>query len=317
MKSCIPIVVTMGDPAGIGPEITAKALKKAGRTQRAAFFVCGDSYVLSRYGFKSDENVSLIDLKNITPKGFRPGHPTGETSVASYDYLRVAAALLKRGFGSALVTAPISKEHIAAAGFPWPGHTEFLGDCVGVKNMEMVFVSKKIKVVLVTRHLALKRAIASLSKERIVACGRNVLKLLKESFKIKDPRILVSGLNPHAGESGLFGREEIRIVAPAISELNRKNKGTFVGPIAPDAVFRRFFSEKFDMVMALYHDQGLIPFKLYSFWDGVQLTAGLPFVRTSPAHGTAYAIAGKGRADHRPMLEAINLACSLSENVLR
>lgn len=314
MRKTVKIAIAMGDPAGIGPEITARALKGAGRFKDAVFFVAGDAYVLARYGFKKSGNVFLTDLKNITPHAFKPGSPTEETARASLEYLKSAVSQIKEAQAHCLVTAPLSKECVRRAGFPWPGHTEFLAHSFGVSRPEMVFISDVLKVVLVTRHMSLRDAIKSITETKIVRCGEQVLDLLAGKFKIKNPRIAVCGLNPHAGEAGLFGSEEKASIAPAIKKLNKAAGPHFFGPFAADTVFHRARHGEFDLVMAMYHDQGLIPFKMIAFESGVNLTIGLPFVRTSPVHGTAFDIAGKEVADPRSMKAAITLAYQLTKN---
>jgi 4-hydroxythreonine-4-phosphate dehydrogenase len=313
----IRVAITMGDPAGIGPQVVAGALKKISRRTEAVFFVAGDAEILGRYGFVERPNVRLADLKCLRRKDARPGQPNAKTAAASIAYLQEALAWLKCGSCDALVTAPISKESVQKAGFRWPGHTEFLASSFGVKNVEMLFVGDRLKVSLATRHMALKKAVASLTEKRIVACGRASSDLLKKYFALKNPRIGVCGLNPHAGESGLFGDEEKRLIAPAVRRLNKIPGAHFFGPLAPDAIFHQAIKGAFDLVLALYHDQGLIAFKTLEFETGIQLTAGLPFVRTSPAHGTAYDIAGSRSVDSRSMTSALLWALRLTKNCLR
>jgi 4-hydroxythreonine-4-phosphate dehydrogenase len=309
MKKNIRIAISMGEPTGIGPEVLVKALGALKHVKDATFYVCGDLFVLSRYGFKNQKNVRLLDLKNVTPEYFSPGAPSKETAQATLEYLKVAVNLIKKGECYGLVTAPLSKEHVARAGFLWPGHTEFLAHAFGVSHVEMVFVSDALKVVLATRHMSLKDAIRSITETKIERCGDFVLKFLKDIVKIKNPSIAVCGLNPHASESGLFGSEEKASIIPAIKKLNKVRGEYFFGPFAADTIFRRARQGEFDLVMAMYHDQGLIPFKMASFQKGVNVTIGLPFIRTSPLHGTAFDIAGKNIADHHSMEEALRLAC--------
>jgi 4-hydroxythreonine-4-phosphate dehydrogenase len=316
MKKPISIAISMGEPSGIGPEVIVKALKGLRRIKDAIFFVTGDSFVLSRYGIKSSPNLSLVDINNITPSRFNPGSPSEESARASLEYLNAAVSLIKRGICQGLVTGPISKEAVFGAGFLWPGHTEFLAHAFGVKRVAMVFVSDRFKVALASRHVSLKQVVKDIRREDILSCAAITLKLLKRYFKVKKPKIAVSGLNPHAGEAGLFGREEIEVIAPAIKKLNKNLGKHFFGPFAPDTVFYRAYQREFDMVIAMYHDQGLIPFKMVEFREGVHVTAGLPFIRTSPVHGTAFDIAGKNTADHRSMLNAILLAYQLTKNNL-
>lgn len=317
MRKRISIAISVGDPCGIGPEVVSKALPCMRRVQDAAFFVFGDQRTLERSGFVPQPNVAVFDIRLDPACEFRLGRPTEAGARASILYLQAAVAAIKNGDLDALVTGPISKEFVKKAGFAWPGHTEFLSSAFGARRVEMVFISEKMKVALLTRHVALADVRRSLNKKNIFECGLIVLDLLKKDFKVRDPRIAVCGLNPHAGESGLFGSEESRIIKPALLALNKRSGCHFYGPYAADTVFYRAVRGEFDMVLALYHDQGLIPFKLLEFEGGVNLTAGLPFVRTSPVHGTAFDIAGKGRADPSSMIAAIKLACQLGRNRAR
>lgn len=308
----VRVAITMGDPAGIGPEVSVRALKLMGRMKTAAFFLIGDRGVLRSYGFKEFSNVTLVDLNNVPSKNFKPGFSNGVSGKASFEYLKKGVSFVLSGTADALVTAPIAKDSIVKAGFRWPGHTEFLAHAAAVKHVEMVFASSKLKTVVVTRHMSLRNVIRSVTKNRIIDCGSLMVGFLKKNFHIRNPKIAVCGLNPHAGENGLFGQEEQVCIVPAIEALNRREGRHFYGPFASDSIFKRALSGEFDLVMAMYHDQGLIPFKLISLNHGVHLTAGLPFIRTSPVHGTAFDIAGKNIADHRSMESAIRLACRLS-----
>ncbi len=310
----VNVAVTLGDPAGVGPQVIVRALKSLSGKINAVFFVIGDSHVFNRYGLKQDRNTVLIDLKNISSRVFSPGRPNKDTARASLEYLDQACCLIKKGQADCLVTGPISKKNITQAGFRWPGHTEFLADSFGVKDVEMVFVSGHFRVVLLTRHMSIKEALRSISARRLEKCSAIVFELLKKGFKISKPKIAVAGLNPHAGEEGLFGREEITILAPAIKKLNRLYGKHFFGPYPADTVFHKACQGAFDLVVAMYHDQGLIPFKMVAFESGVNLTAGLPFIRTSPVHGTAFDIASKHNADHRSMKSALELAYRLSKS---
>jgi len=306
-----PIAVTMGDPAGIGPEVLVKALRRARRIRDAAFFVLGDGPVLRRRGLRTAQNVRLLDYHAAMPVPLCAGRPCRATAAASLFYLEEAAVLLRQKVCVGLVTAPVSKRDIQACGIPFSGHTEFLMDRFGVDEVAMVFCGAHLKVALVTRHLSLRDVVRVLDRKRIVTCGRLTLKLLKERFGMGRPRIAVCGLNPHAGEAGLFGDEEARHIIPAIRVLNKGAKGVFSGPWPADTVFASAGGGAFDCVMAMYHDQGLSAFKALDFSTGAQVSAGLPFVRTSPVHGTAFAIAGKAKADAGSMETALRLAVTL------
>ena len=313
----INIALSLGDPAGVGPEVIVKALKETSRLKDAAFFICGDSGLLHDYGLKPSSHIFVVDPNRERSHLIRPGQPDKNSAILSLNYLQTAVSLLKKGQAQCLMTGPISKENIRRAGFSWPGHTEFLADSFHVRQAEMVFVSDRLKVVLVTRHLSLKNAIDMITAERVVQCGRLMDELLKNKFFIRRPKIAVCGLNPHAGEGGLFGDEEKTRIAPAIKKLNKLCGLHFYGPMPSDTVFQRAYQGQFDLVIAMYHDQGLIPFKMVEFENGVNLTAGLPFIRTSPVHGTAFDIAGKNIARHESTREAILLAYRLTKNALK
>jgi len=306
------VAVTMGDPAGVGPEVLVKALRRARRMKGAAFFVLGDAPLLRHYGFRAGDNVRLLDYHAAASVPLHSaGRPSRATAAASLFYLEEAVFLLRQKVCAGLVTAPVSKRGIQACGVPFSGHTEFLMDRFGVRDVAMVFAGAHLKVALVTRHLALREAVRVLDRKRIVACGRLTLGLLKDRFGVKRPRIAVCGLNPHAGEAGLFGDEEARHIIPAIRGLNREATACFSGPWPADTVFQAACAGRFDAVLAMYHDQGLAAFKALDFSTGAQISAGLPFVRTSPVHGTGFDIAGKGRAHPGSMEAALRLAAEL------
>lgn len=282
------IVITKGDPSGIGPEVTEKALASPMVKGLANFLVIGG-------GRSVEYGVS------------RP-----EFGRSARQYIDTALELLKAGKADALVTAPVNKASIRSSGLKdFEGHTEYLAARTGTKDFAMMFVGERLKITLVTRHIALKDVPRKLSCQAIY---RTILLTdagLKKYFKISSPRIGVAGLNPHAGECGAFGKEEETIIAPAVKKAAGKVKD-IKGPIPPDVIFNDCLNGRFDAVVSMYHDQALIPFKLLYFKDGVNLTLGLPFVRTSPDHGTAFDIAGKGIADPSSMIAAIKLACKLS-----
>jgi 4-hydroxythreonine-4-phosphate dehydrogenase len=256
--------------------------------------------------------ATLLDLANIRRSRFVYGESRAVFGRAAIQYLDKALELLGSGQADCLVTAPVNKLSIRSAGFSkFQGHTEYLAEKTGVKEFAMMFVGDKVKITLVTRHVALKDVGACLSEESIGRAIYLTHAYLKKYFGIGTPRIGIAGLNPHAGENGAFGSEEIDMIIPAIRRASR-SIGGISGPISPDIIFHSALDGKFDAVIALYHDQGLIPFKLLYFMDGVNLTLGLPFVRTSPDHGTAFDIAGKGVADPSSMIAAIRLACRLA-----
>jgi len=287
------IGITPGDCAGIGPEIVELALK-SGRVP------------------DSIEYVLLGRQPNC-----KPGVPTPETARAAAAALEEAVTLARRGELEAIVTGPVHKARMYEVGFRFPGQTEFFAERCGVKNFAMCLTGGKLTVALVTAHIPLRKVPRTLKQSEIVRVGLLLAEFLRSRGK-NAPRVAVAGLNPHAGESGKLGREEIEIIAPAIEELNsalvtRHSSRVFFGPVSPDTVFNRAIEGEFDAVLCMYHDQGLIPLKLHAFHSGVNVTLGLPFSRTSPDHGTAFEIAGKSIARPDSLIAAINLAVQLAE----
>jgi len=284
------IGITLGDCTGIGPEIVELALK-SGCVARAA-----DYRIIGKY------------------PDCRSGQPTAESARAAAAALEEAVTLTRRGELDAIVTGPVHKARMYEVGFKFLGQTEFFADRCGVKNYAMCLTGGKITLALVTAHIPLRKVARALKQSEIVRVGLLLAEFLRARSKSK-PRIAVAGLNPHAGESGKLGREEIEIIAPAITVLKseiRNQKSEITGPHSPDTVFHRAIEGEFDAVLCMYHDQGLIPLKLYAFHEGVNVTLGLPFARTSPDHGTAFEIAGKGMARPDSMIAAINLAVELA-----
>jgi 4-hydroxythreonine-4-phosphate dehydrogenase len=296
------IGITLGDCAGIGPEIVDLALN-SNRIMRTA-----ECKVIGKY------------------PGSRPGNPTVETARAAAAALEEAVTLARRGELDAIVTGPVHKARMYEVGFKFPGQTEFFAERCSVENFAMCLTGGRITVALVTAHLPLRKAASALEASEIVRVGLLLADFLSRrssakadhSRSITAPRIAVAGLNPHAGESGKLGCEEIEIISPAVAELNQlllashKSQAAFTGPHSPDTVFHRAIEGEFDAVLCMYHDQGLIPLKLHAFHQGVNVTLGLPFPRTSPDHGTAFEIAGKSIARPDSMIAAINLAVELA-----
>lgn len=280
------IAITLGDPAGVGPEVIDRALNEGS-------FPAGIDFV-------------VLGKRNAGT----PGIPSPQSAKAALDALHESVAMLKNGQASAVVTGPVSKEGLQEIGFPFPGQTEFFADAFGINDYGMLLSGNTLTVGLATIHEALTRVPGLLDPERIIRIGILTAHFLKRR-SITRPRIAVSGLNPHAGEKGAFGDEESRIIQPAIERLNAMNLAEFSGPCSPDAVFRDAAQGHYDAVLAMYHDQGLIPLKLLDFNNAVNVTLGLPVPRTSPDHGTGFAIAGKQLADPSSMIAAIRLACEL------
>ena len=284
------IGITLGDCAGIGPEIVELALK-SGRVP------------------DSTEYIVLGRQPNC-----KAGVSTPETARAAANALEEAVTLARRGELEAIVTGPVHKARMYEVGFRFPGQTEFFAERCGAKDFAMCLTGGKLTVALVTAHVPLCKVPRALKQSKIVRIGLLLAKFVRSRGK-NGPRIAVAGLNPHAGESGKLGVEEIEIIAPAVQELQSRIEGgesKIVGPVSPDTVFHRAIEGEFDAVLCMYHDQGLIPLKLHAFHSGVNVTLGLPFPRTSPDHGTAFEIAGKGIARPDSMIAAINLAVELA-----
>lgn len=286
----IRIGITTGDPLGIGPEITEKALQGL-EGQEFAFKVFG------RVGLKSFQH-------NLSPY---------DAGSESKNLLQQAITAFQNSEIDALVTSPICKAHISLAGFDFPGHTEFLADQSASSNYLMMLASPDLKVTLVTIHEGLAQVPKLLTQEKILHTIKMTHFSLSHDFAIPEPKIGVLALNPHAGEAGKFGREEIELIRPAIEEALKVGIDC-EGPLVPDAIWPPERRRKYDALVCMYHDQGLIPFKMLHFHDGVNFTAGLPWVRTSPDHGTAFDIAGQGIADASSMIAAVKMAAEIVKN---
>lgn len=321
-----PIVITMGDPAGIGPEIVAKL---AGDETRlvAPFVVIGDVGIMRRAAKIVGADIEVLEVTDALappskgkvlcviqagprlPAELAFGQVDARAGATAYRAVEIAIKLAMSGQISGIVTAPINKEAMREAGYHYPGHTEILAEQSGTKDFAMMLANDELRVLLVTIHVSLEQAIQSITKDAELRAIRLAADACR-SFGIKNPRVAVAGLNPHAGENGLFGRQDLEIIAPAIAEA----KATGIeasGPWPGDTVFMRARKGEFDVVVAQYHDQGLIPIKYLGIDSGVNITVGLPFVRTSVDHGTAFDIAGTGRADHTSLAYALRQAVAL------
>jgi 4-hydroxythreonine-4-phosphate dehydrogenase len=323
-----PLVVTMGDPVGIGPEIIVAAF---GRGALHDAVVVGDPAVLRRAGAPMTAVIDEpADLAAVPPRCLpviAPPHlPTGlaalpwgqvdaRAGAAAARCIEHATALVLRGAARALVTAPIHKEALAAAGVPYPGHTEMLQSLAGAPAVRMMLANEELKVVLVTIHQSLRSAIEAVTFEAVLDTLRIAARAAAAwtAPGAAPARIAVAGLNPHAGEGGLFGDEELRIIGPAVQAARAEGIDAH-GPFAPDTVFMRARRGEFDLVVAMTHDHGLIPVKYMGVEQGVNVTLGLPFVRTSPDHGTAFDIAGRRQADPASLLAALATARALSKD---
>jgi 4-hydroxythreonine-4-phosphate dehydrogenase len=319
------LAITMGDPGGVGPEITVKALLSPEVQSCCAPIVIGDRVVmeealrllnpllkLSVIGTPeesrpSPEIVELIDLQLLRDFGKGKATPDGGTACAGYIRKATQLALDKQVNG--IVTAPISKEALQMAGMKWPGHTEMLAGLTSTDDYAMMLIGGPLRVILVTTHTSLRSVPEKISKNSVL----RTIRLAKKAcgmMGIEKPQIAVAGLNPHAGEAGIFGREEIEEIIPAVKEAAKEGIQA-LGPFPPDTVFNKAYKGEFDIVVCMYHDQGLIPLKMIAFETGVNVTVGLPVIRTSPDHGTAYDIAWKGIANPSSIIEAIKLAARL------
>lgn len=302
--------ITLGDPAGIGPEIVAAALHAAPREWLDRIIVYGDKLPLERGAKLMGVPVPDVTLVG-SGQGDRavPGAPDLISGAAQVAYLEAAVAAASRGELGAIVTCPISKTWARRAGFEFLGHTEMLATRLGARDVCMFFIGPKLKVALTTVHRPLAEVVTDLSTERVRVVIELVVASMVRDLGVTAPRIGVVGLNPHAGEDGLLGDEDAEIIAPALVEP--LPPATLLGPLVPDAAFRDAVRGRYDALVAMYHDQGLIPVKLVDFDESVNVTLGLPIVRTSPDHGTAYDIAGKGIARTVSMQRAIALAIEM------
>jgi 4-hydroxythreonine-4-phosphate dehydrogenase len=331
------IAVTMGDPAGIGPEVILKALADPVIKKAARPLILGDWGVLQRARKGRARAAKLIcwrpgqqllpmlnhpkahvvcSLSSLTARQSRPGKPSKGGGHGAFSYIRVAAKLALSRVVDAIATAPISKSSLIDAGYNYPGHTELLAELSRTPECRMMLMGSKLRVVPVTGHIPFTRVARSLTQDNIQTTLALTQQGLKEFFGIARPRIAVAALNPHGGEEGIFGNEEIEIIGPAVRQARRHGIGV-TGPFPADSLFHHAARGDYDAVVCMYHDQGLIPLKLHHFFGGVALTLGPPFIRTSVDHGTAYDIAGTGKADESSMKEAILLAARLARRRLR
>jgi len=300
-----PIVITMGEPAGIGPEVALAAFDHfGGRIGKRPLKLVGDA------GIFASHQHALIPTKARASR--IPGKPAAANAAAVTEAIEIAVAACLQGEAAALVTAPIHKAVLNAAGFGFPGHTEFLAHLTGARRAVMMLASDQLRVVPLTIHIPIADVPRAIDKAAVFETGEIILTALRRDFGILNPRLAVAGLNPHAGEEGVLGSEDAAIVAPAIAAL--KARGFAVrGPLSADTLFHEEARKTYDAALCMYHDQALIPIKTLSFWDGVNVTLGLPIVRTSPDHGTAFDIAGTGKADARSMIAAVTMAADIAD----
>lgn len=320
--------ITMGDPAGIGPEVVLKAVAEESVRRVCAPVIIGDAQLLAhtartlglqcgyeivRRGEPLSEEADepfIFHLDNVST-AIEPGVESGEAGRAAAEYIEAAVELCAAGRLDAISTAPINKRALFLGGYSFPGHTEFLAHLTGASECAMAFVAANLRIVLISTHVPLAEAIRLVRRERI----ERVVKLADRELRrwgIPAPRIAVAALNPHGAEGGLFGVEEAAEIVPAVESLRAEGEVDACGPFSADTVFLRASRGEFDAVIACYHDQAMIPVKCLSFGEAVNVTLGLPFVRTSVDHGTAFDIAGRGVAEHSSMVAAITLAAELA-----
>ncbi len=321
------LAITMGDPAGVGPEVIVKALEHSEVGQVCRPLVVGDArwmqdaarLVGSKRAVRATQDVAdagardsidVLDLANVDAARFERGQLSAAGGHAAYQYIERAVRLARDRQVAAIVTAPLNKEALHAAGHQYAGHTELLADLCGVTETVMLLACERLRVSHVSTHVSLRQAIERVTVERILRVTRLThAALVKMGFAA--PRLAVAGLNPHSGEGGLFGDEEQTIIAPAVAAARQAGFNA-AGPFPPDTIFWRASQGEFDAVVAMYHDQGHIAMKLLGFFDGVNVTLGLPIIRTSVDHGTAFDIAGTGKADERSMVAALLLAAQMA-----
>ena len=326
MAKKLVVGITQGDGNGIGYEVIIKALADERMLDLCTPVIYGSSKIFGFYkkqihnidqintnviNSAKDVHQKRVNIVNCLPENVfvEPGQATAESAKAAMISLERAVEDIKEGHIDVLVTAPINKRAMAGEGFGYTGHTEYLEKQFGVDEVAMIMVCDRLKVGVVTGHIALKDVVTSITKEKILSKLRLMKVSLERDFGVDAPKIAVLGLNPHCGDGGLLGDEEQQIILPAVQEANAEGILAF-GPYSPDGFFGSSYG-KFDAVLAMYHDQGLTPFKALAFEEGVNYTAGLPIVRTSPDHGTAYEMAGRDMADPRSMMAAIYTAIDI------
>jgi 4-hydroxythreonine-4-phosphate dehydrogenase len=321
MNNPLPLVVALGDPSGVGPEIAAKAWEARQSSQLPPFFVIGDQRSIEAVWAGPMRRINTpaealgcfadaLPVLHLDDGGaITPGVPNVEGARCSIDSLEMAVGITRSGAARALVTCPVAKAQLYAIGFTHPGQTEFIAERCGVAsaNAVMMLAGPSLRVVPITTHIPLREVPEALTVDLIIAKTRATLRGLMRNFGIAEPRLVMAGLNPHAGEDGALGREEIEIIIPALEQL-RAEGIEVVGPVPADALFHARARAGYDAALCMYHDQALIPLKALHFDEGVNITLGLPIIRTSPDHGTAFDIAGKNRANPGAMIAAIQMA---------
>lgn len=329
MSDCLyrrPIAVSMGDPAGVGPEVIARAWEKRGDSKLPSFVAIGDAAAveaawsgpvarITDMDEACDAFADALPIWHLGDAGpITPGQPTPAGAGCALLALETAIGLTRNGASGAMVTGPVSKHELQGIGYTHPGQTEFIAERCGVmaSNAVMMLAGPSLRVVPLTIHIPLSEVPERLTTDLIISRARVVARGLTRDFGIAAPRIAICGLNPHGGENGRMGDEEQRVIQPAVETLLAEGL-QIEGPMAADGLFAPHIRARYDAILCAYHDQALVPFKALHFYDGVNLTLGLPIIRTSPDHGTAFNIAGKGLADPSPTIAAIQMAASLAE----
>ncbi|QIK79797.1 4-hydroxythreonine-4-phosphate dehydrogenase PdxA [Sphingomonas piscis] len=325
-----PLAISLGDPAGIGPEVIAKCWDNRGRFELPPFVAIGDPRSVEKVwdgpiaiitdpqhaADVFDTGLPLLALPSA--EDVLPGHPSVAGAHCSLDALELAVGLARSSSAAAVVTGPVAKEQLYAIGFSHPGQTEFVAERCGVAsaNVAMMLAGPSLKTVTVTTHIALSQVPQQLTSGLIESRGRATLRGLQRNFGIEQPKLAVAALNPHAGEGGSLGREEIEVIGPAIAALTAEGWHV-TGPHPADTLFHEVARARYDAALCMYHDQALVPLKALHFDEGVNITLGLPIVRTAPDHGTAFDIAGQDKADPRAMAAAIRMAAECAEHRAR
>ncbi|CAO0822009.1 4-hydroxythreonine-4-phosphate dehydrogenase [Desulfarculales bacterium] len=308
------LAVTLGDPAGVGPEIVARLCHDPEVREKADLLVVGRRIILAAGAMACGLSMPQVEMVEVgTGQGSKPGSPTPVTGRQAGAFVEEAVRLCQAGQVAGMVTAPISKETLRAGGYPDTGHTSMLGRLLGVPRPVMMLAGSRLRVVLATVHCAFREIIGRLTPQGIAHTGLVAARDLQRFLGFHSPRVAVAALNPHAGEGGMFGDEEEALIVPAI-QIMQQDGVQASGPHPPDTVFWRAAKGEFDLVLCMYHDQGLIPLKLLHFEDAVNITLGLPIIRTSVDHGTAYDIAGLGQANPASLKAAVLMAAQIAVN---
>lgn len=305
------IAVTIGDPAGIGPETVLRAINSLEVQRVCSPIILGDKSILEKY-FNVNSSKASFQITSDYKRKISPGKPSKISGLIACDAIKEAVKLCMQNIAAAMVTAPVSKESFKLAGMPYSGHTELLADLTKTKRYCMMMVCGGINSVMVTRHLPVSEISKYLTKKDIISTVKTAGNFIKQISGEK-PKIIICGLNPHAGDNGILGKDEKGTIIPAVKELTAKTDFDIHGPVAADAAWAKTVKKEFDLIVAMYHDQVMIPLKIINPKKVVNVTAGLPFVRTSPGHGTAFDIAGKNKADSSSITEAILFAVKASK----